>query len=66
MRLLYALDCFMNQIGISLDVNDRYFDNFKEGSHNPDETLEKILDIHKKFEDKTLSRLIEEGVFYGD
>lgn len=53
-------------VGVSLDVNDRYFDNFKEGSHNPDETLEKILDIHKKFENKTLSRLIKEGVFYGD
>lgn len=51
-------------VGISLEVNDRYIDNFpKETNHNFNDTLNELFDIQKDFAENTLNALMCKGVF---
>lgn len=49
-----------NLVGISYDVNDRYrYNSTKQISASKDDTLDKILSIHKRFIDDDYGRLLE-------
>lgn len=51
-------------VGISLDVNDRYIDNFpKKVGHDPNKTLNELFDMQKNFAENTLNDLLCKGVF---
>ena len=49
-----------NLVGISYDVNDRYrYNSTKQISASKDDTLDKIMSIHKRFIDDDYGRLLE-------
>ena len=49
-----------NLVGISYDVNDRYrYNSTKQISASRDDTLDKILSIHKRFIDDDYGRLLK-------
>lgn len=52
-------------IGVSLDVNDRYRLNFSknEASYSEDNVLDRLLEIHYDFFKNDVDKLLKEGVY---